>query len=79
MLPLEQSGDRVYQSIQLTYIFILGLFVSAAIFPFIHFAGCNETVVLVMLIAVGGLSSTTLGGFMVNHIDLACNFSGNIK
>ncbi|KAK3088523.1 hypothetical protein FSP39_020151 [Pinctada imbricata] len=55
-----------------------GMLVSAVIFPFIHFAGCNETIVLVMLVAAGGLSSTILGGFMVNHIDLSCNFSGTL-
>ena len=50
----------------------------ALIFPFVRLAGCNHIVVLAMIISAGGLVSFTIAGYMVNHIDLANNFSGRM-
>lgn len=55
-----------------------GLLAPAILMSCIGLVGCNYVVVVVMLTFAVGLGGFCMGGYNVNHLDLAPNFSGKI-
>lgn len=56
----------------------LGLMLPAILMFCIGYAGCNHVVVVTMLTFAVGLGGICMGGFNVNHLDIAPNFSGTL-
>ncbi|XP_063407956.1 sialin-like isoform X3 [Mytilus trossulus] len=55
-----------------------GLLAPAILMSCIGLVGCNYVVVVVMLTFAVGLGGFCMGGYNVNHLDLAPNFSGTL-
>ncbi|KAK3088049.1 hypothetical protein FSP39_013989 [Pinctada imbricata] len=56
----------------------VGLLTPAILMCCVQFAGCNSTAVVVMLTFAVGLGGFCMGGFNVNHLDIAPNYAGTL-
>ena len=56
--------------------FYTGLLAPAILMSCIGLVGCNYVAAVVLLTFAVGLGGFCMGGFNVNHLDLAPNFSG---
>ena len=50
----------------------------AVSFVSIYYAGCDRTLVVALLCLAQGLAGFCVGGFNVNHVDIASNYAGEI-
>ena len=64
------------KQVELNDFFFSGLLAPAILMSSIGLVGCNYVVVVVLLTFAVGLGGFCMGGFNVNHLDLAPNFSG---
>lgn len=60
-------------------IYFSGLLIPAILMICIQFAGCNYKLIIAMLTMAVGLGGVAVGGYQVNHLDLASHFAGKQK
>ncbi|KAL5014023.1 hypothetical protein ScPMuIL_008293 [Solemya velum] len=55
-----------------------GLLAPAVLFVCIQFAGCDHEAVIAIITLAVGLGGFTMGGIIINHLDIAPNYSGTL-
>jgi ACS family sodium-dependent inorganic phosphate cotransporter-like MFS transporter 5 len=66
----------IYTFFLIFFFFYTGLLAPAILMSCIGLVGCNYVAAVVLLTFAVGLGGFCMGGFNVNHLDLAPNFSG---